>query len=238
MLRKLQDIIIRYKIPIITVLLVLFIDQVIKIYIKTHYILGEEHAVAGDWFILHFTENPGMAFGMQMGGSGGKLLLSVFRILASLFGVYYIVKIVRQKMHTGYIICVAMILAGAVGNIIDSMFYGLIFDKGTMLDPTTQEYVGYYGQAQFSGAGYSSFLHGCVVDMFYFPIVSGTFPDWFPIWGGEPFEFFRPVFNFADASISVGVICILLFQRKFFKNKPVTQNNHEESKPEENKVPI
>lgn len=202
-----------------TVFLVLLIDQSIKIYIKTHYMLGEEYAVAGDWFILHFTENPGMAFGMRLGGTSGKLLLSVFRILASVFGVYYIIKIVRQKMHAGYIICVAMILAGAVGNILDSMFYGLMFDKGTTFDPASQEYVGYYGLSEFSGEGYASFLHGCVVDMFYFPIISGTFPDWVPFWGGEPFEFFRPVFNFADASISVGVITILIMQKKFFKHK-------------------
>lgn len=231
MLKKFTDTLIRFRIPILTVLLVLLIDQIIKIYIKTHYFLGEEHAVAGDWFILHFTENPGMAFGMQMGGSTGKLALSLLRIAASFFGVYYIIKIVKSKMHKGYIVCVAMILAGAVGNILDSMFYGLMFDKGTVLDHATQEYIGYYGLAKYGSDGYAGFLHGCVVDMFYFPLVSGTFPEWFPIWGGEPFEFFRPVFNFADASISVGVVAILLFQRKFFKKPEKTSENGEQETP-------
>jgi signal peptidase II len=209
--------ILKYKYPIITVLLVLLIDQFIKLYIKTHFMLGEEYKVAGDWFILHFTENPGMAFGMQLGGSFGKILLSVFRIIAAAFGVYYIIKIVRAKEHNGYVVCVALILAGAVGNILDSMFYGLIFDQGTTLDVASGEYVPYYGIAEYSSQGYAGFLHGCVVDMFYFPIIQGTWPDWFPIWGGEPFEFFRPVFNFADAAISFGVGAILLFQKKFFK---------------------
>jgi signal peptidase II len=231
MLQTIKDKLYKYRFPLLTVFLVLLIDQSIKLYIKTHYFLQEEHAVAGDWFILHFTENPGMAFGMQMGGSYGKLMLSIFRILASVFGVYYIIKIVRQKMHTGYIICVAMILAGAVGNIIDSMFYGLIFDKGMVLDPETQQYVQYYGLAEFSSQGYSSFLHGCVVDMFYFPIVSGTFPDWMPIWGGEDFEFFRPVFNFADASISVGVVIILLFQKRFFRHGEKKKEEEQQQQP-------
>ncbi len=181
--------------------------------------IGEEHKVAGDWFRLHFVENPGMAFGMQLGGSFGKILLSVFRIIAAAFGVYYIIKIVRAKEHNGYVVCVALILAGAVGNIIDSMFYGLIFDQGTTLDMATGRYIDYYGVAEYSSQGYAGFLHGCVVDMFYFPVLQGKFPSWFPIWGGEPFEFFRPVFNFADASISFGVGAILVFQKKFFKPK-------------------
>src|ERR1700741_3161099 len=186
MFRKIAQILNKYKYPIIAILSVLLIDQSIKLYVKTHYFLGEEYKVAGDWFILHFTENPGMAFGMQMGGNFGKLALSVLRIFAAIFGIYYIIKIVRKGEHMGYIICVSMILAGAVGNILDTMFYGLIFDQGTVLDTQTQEYVGYYGLAEYSSQGYSSFLHGCVVDMFYFPIISGTFPNWVPFWGGEP----------------------------------------------------
>ena len=229
-MQRFKQILSKYKWPIIAILGVLVIDQAIKLYIKTHYYLGEEYKVAGDWFILHFTENPGMAFGMQLGGNWGKLALSVLRIFAAIFGVYYIIKITRKGEHTGYIICVSMILAGAVGNILDSMFYGLIFDQGTTLDMQTGEYVGYYGLAEYSSQGYSSFLHGCVVDMFYFPLVSGTFPDWFPIWGGEPFEFFRPVFNFADASISVGVFLILIFQKKFFKPKDKEDENEAPSK--------
>ena len=223
MFQRITQILKKYKYPIITILGVLFIDQAIKLYIKTHYFLGEEYKVAGDWFILHFTENPGMAFGMQLGGNFGKLTLSVLRIFAAIFGIYYIIKITRKGEHMGYIICVSMILAGAVGNILDSMFYGLIFDQGTTLDMATGEYVGYYGLAEYSSNGYSSFLHGCVVDMFYFPIISGTFPDWVPFWGGEPFEFFRPVFNFADASISMGVFFILIFQKRFFKPKEVKE---------------
>lgn len=211
--------ILNYKYPIITVFLVLFIDQFIKIYIKTHYVLGEEVRVAGNWFILHFTENPGMAFGMELGGSWGKILLSTFRIAAAGFGVYYVIKLVKQKEHNGYIVCVALILAGAIGNILDSMFYGLMFDQGTTLDVASGEYVPYYGLAEFSSQGYAGFLHGCVVDMFYFPVLKGTFPKWVPVWGGEPFEFFRPVFNFADASISAGVAALLIFQKRFFKHK-------------------
>lgn len=206
-----------YRIPLITILSILFIDQFIKIYIKTHYLLGEEYQVAGDWFYLHFTENPGMAFGMQWGGAIGKLILSLFRIIAAGFGLYYIAKIVKNKEHTAYIISVSLILAGAVGNILDSMFYGLFFDQGTTLNTSTGEYFPYYGLAEFSTQGYAGFLHGCVVDMFYFPLFSGNFPEWLPVWGGEHFEFFRPVFNFADASISTGVAIILLFQKKFFK---------------------
>ena len=208
-----------FQYALITVLGVLFIDQFIKIYIKTHYMLGEEYHVAGNWFILHFTENPGMAFGMQWGGAVGKILLSTFRIFAAAFGVYYLIKIIKNKEHLGYIISVSLILAGAVGNILDSMFYGLMFDQGTTLNTETGDYYPYYGLAEFSTEGYASFLHGCVVDMFYFPLLSGTFPDWFPIWGCEPFEFFRPVFNFADASISFGLGIIFVLQKKIFKQE-------------------
>lgn len=189
-----------------TVLLVLLIDQAIKIYVKTHFMLGEEHNIAGNWFIIHFTENPGMAFGMEFGGDYGKITLSVFRILAAIFGVYYIGRIIKTKQHIGYVLCVALIFAGAVGNIIDSMLYGLLFSNSD------------FQLAGFMPAegGYAGFLHGHVVDMFYFPLIDGTFPKWFPVWGGEPFQFFRPVFNFADASISMGVILILIFQKRFF----------------------
>lgn len=171
--------------------------------------LGEEYAVAGNWFILHFTENPGMAFGMEFGGDYGKIILSLFRIIAAIIGVFYIRNLLRDNVHKGYIISVALILAGAVGNIIDSMFYGLVF---TDSDFRVSEFVS-------PGSGYAGFLHGKVVDMFYFPLVEGTFPDWFPVWGGEPFEFFRPVFNFADMAISFGVGIIIAFQRVFFPRK-------------------
>lgn len=154
--------------------------------------LGEEIPVFGNWFIIHFTENNGMAFGMELGVSYGKLLLSLFRIIAVSGIAYYLYTLIRDKAHQGYISCISLIFAGAIGNIVDSVFYGKIF-------------------------GYESWLHGRVVDMFYFPIVQGTYPAWFPIWGGEYFEFFRPVFNFADSSISIGVFLIIIFQKRFFK---------------------
>lgn len=206
----------KFKIPLITILSVLLIDQFIKIYIKLHYPLGEVGKV-GDWCILHFTENPGMAFGFEFGGDFGKLALSVFRILACVAGVFYIRHITKKKEHWGFIFSVSLILAGAMGNILDSAFYGLIFDKGTMFNPEFNEYVPYDGVANFSSNGYAPTMYGCVVDMFYFPIVNGHFPDWFPIWGGEDFQFFRPIFNFADAAISGGVIIIILFQKRFSK---------------------
>ena len=193
------------KIALFVIFGVLLADQLIKIYIKTHFVLGEEHVFAS-WFKLHFTENPGMAFGIEFGGSFGKLLLSVFRICAAIFGIYYLRQIIVKKFHPGYIAAIAFIFAGAVGNIIDSMFYGMVFNE-SFIEP-----------AKFMPAegGYAGFLHGRVVDMFYFPIVEGFFPKWFPIWGGEDFMFFRPIFNFADFSISTGVGIILVFQKRFF----------------------
>lgn len=204
----------RYRIPLLTVFLVLIVDQVIKLYIKLNYPLGEVTRLA-DWCIIHFTENPGMAFGFEFGGEIGKLALSVFRILACVGGAFYIRHIIRQREHPGFVFSVSLILAGALGNIFDSAFYGLIFDRGTTLHEEFREYVPYDGIAQLTTSGYAPTMHGCVVDMFYFPIINGQFPDWFPIWGGEDFQFFRPIFNFADASISAGVICILLFQKRF-----------------------
>jgi signal peptidase II len=177
--------------------------------------LGEEFSVIGDWFIIHFTENPGMAFGMQFGGDFGKLALSIFRIIAVLGIGYYIYKLCKEKAPQGLIISFSLIFAGALGNIIDSAFYGLIFSES------------YYQTATFLPAegGYAPFLYGKVVDMLYFPLISGTFPNWFPIWGGDEFLFFRPVFNVADVSISVGVGLIILFQRKFFMEEETSVEN-------------
>jgi signal peptidase II len=206
----------KYKIPLLAIFSVLFIDQFIKIYIKLHYPLGEVKRVAGEWFILHFTENPGMAFGLEFGGDYGKLILSSFRILASVAGVWYVIHIVKKGEHPGFVFSVSLILAGAVGNILDSTFYGLMFSESDE-----------FNVSKFLPAegGYAGFLHGRVVDMFYFPIWNGTFPSWFPIWGGEDFQFFRPIFNFADFSISCGVGIILVFQKKFIKEKtPVTDS--------------
>ena len=211
----------RYRIPLITIFLVLLIDQFIKIYIKLNYPLGEVARIA-DWCILHFTENPGMAFGFEFGGQAGKYALSIFRVLACIGGVFYIRHIIRHREHPGFIFSVSLILAGALGNIFDSAFYGLLFDRGTSLHPEYNEYIPYDGIAQIGNGGYASMMQGCVVDMFYFPIINGHYPDWFPIWGGEDFQFFRPIFNFADAAISAGVICIILFQKRFATSQKTT----------------
>jgi signal peptidase II len=205
---------VKYRIPLITVFTVLFIDQFIKIYIKLNYPLGEVSRVFGDWFILHFTENPGMAFGLEFGGNYGKLILSVFRVLASMAGIWYVGSIVKKREHWGFILSVSLILAGAIGNILDSAFYGLMFSESDEFNVS---------KFMPPEGGYAGFLHGRVVDMFYFPIYDGRFPDWFPIWGGEDFQFFRPIFNFADASISVGVGIILVFQKKFIKQDQALQ---------------
>ena len=185
-------------------------DQSLKIFIKTHYHAGEWHPIAGNWFRLYFIENEGMAYGWKFGGNWGKMLLTLFRLAAVIFGVFYIKKIIEKKYHPGFIICAALIFSGALGNLIDSMFYGLIFEDSSGLS---------YNVAKiFPEHGYAGFLHGKVVDMLYFPIIRNAhFPAWVPFWGGEDFEFFRPIFNLADASISTGIITILVFQKRFFK---------------------
>ena len=183
-----------YTKPLIAIFLVLLADQVLKTWIKTHMYLGQEFNIIGRWFIIHFTENNGMAFGMEFGGEFGKLALSLFRILAVGgigYGLHYLIK---HKYHRGLILNVALIFAGALGNIIDSVFYGKIY-------------------------GYETWFHGRVVDMLYFPIAEGHFPSWIPIWGGDEFVFFRPVFNLADAAISIGVIMILINQKRYFKHE-------------------
>lgn len=197
-----------------TVLAVLFIDQLLKIWIKTHMYLGQEFHVFGDWFIIHFTENIGMAFGMEFAGDYGKLLLSVFRIIAIGAIFWYVAILAKQRVKTGLLISIAFILAGAIGNMIDSAFYGLIFNHS------------FFQIASLfpSEGGYGTLLHGSVVDMLYFPIVSGVFPNWIPLWGGQEFEFFRPVFNIADASITTGVAMMIVFQKRYFKDgKPIKQ---------------
>jgi len=192
-------------------------DQALKFWVKTHMLYGEQITIAPNWFRLFFIENEGMAWGWKFGGEWGKMTLTIFRLLAVIFGVFYIRNIVRKKYHRGFIVCVGLIFAGALGNLIDSMFYGLIFSASDHGLPLAKAFP--------AGGGYAGFLHGRVVDMLYLPIIENkTLPSWVPIWGGENFTFFSPIFNIADASISIGVIVILLFQKRFFRKKPQEQH--------------
>jgi signal peptidase II len=203
------------KIILIIILTILVIDQALKFWIKTNMALGDEFRILGDWFIIHFVENNGMAFGFEFAGEYGKMFLSIFRIIAVTVIGWYLVRMVRKNESFGFLLSVALIFTGALGNIIDSAFYGLLFDHS-------------YGQvASFlpEGGGYNTFLHGKVVDMFYFPILTGTYPDWFPFWAGNEFIFFRPVFNIADSSITVGIFLILLFYRKHFDHGTQPHDN-------------
>lgn len=189
------------------IFLILFVDQFLKIWIKTHMQIGQEIRLFDSWGLIHFIENNGMAFGMEMGGKAGKFILSIFRIIAITGIGFFLSSLIRKKASVGLILAVSAIMAGAIGNIIDSAFYGLIFSES-------------YNQAAIlfpPGGGYSSFLHGRVVDMFYFPIINTHWPDWSPIRPGQSFVFFRPVFNVADSAITCGVISIILFQKKMFK---------------------
>ncbi len=190
--------------PLLIVVGVLLIDQLVKLYIKTNFYLGEEIHVLGNWFRIHFTENYGMAFGLEFGGKGGKILLTLFRLVAVGFIGWYIFDLTTKNANKWYIISWALILSGALGNIIDSVFYGVIF-------------------------GYDSWFHGRVVDMFYFPIIQTTIPETWPFWAGEDFEFFRPVFNVADAAISVGFVIILSGQKTFFKEETTSTQIDDEA---------
>ena len=206
---------------VIIVLFVLIADQMLKIYVKTSLPLNTSKIVADNWFQLYFVENPGMAYGWKFGGNWGKIVLTIFRLGAVVFGTWYLGSIIKKGYSKGFVICAALIYAGALGNLIDSCFYGLVFDKGMVFNKEINDYINYSGLAVFANKGYAGFLHGNVVDMLYFPIIRGSFPNWFPIWGGEPFEFFRPIFNIADAAISTGVITIFLFQKRFFRQRVV-----------------
>ena len=193
---------------ILMILLVLVIDQVTKILVKTTMHIDEMIPVISDRVFVYFVENPGFAFGLNIGGTLGKIALTLFRLVASVFIGIYIHRLIKRDAPLDVIIGLSAILAGAAGNIIDSAFYGLIFNEST------------YGTvAEFMPAtgGYAPFLQGNVVDMIYCPVLRGTFPNWFPLWSGEPFTFFRPIFNIADSAITIGVFYLLIFQHKFFK---------------------
>lgn len=202
------------KKSLITIFLVLIADQMLKFWIKLSMTLGEENPILGSWFNLYFTENNGMAFGMQFGGDFGKLFLSIFRILAIIAIGIFLFHLIRKKRNTGLIISISLIFAGALGNILDSVFYGILFTQST-----------YHTVATFAaeGQGYASILHGRVVDMLYFPIIDitqATGPSWFPSWvyGSDGhFTFFRPIFNMADSAITCGVAWLLIFERKGLK---------------------
>ena len=211
----------RGRMAVLLVIAILLIDQVIKIWVKTSMSLGESIRIT-DWFYINFIENNGMAYGMQI---GSKLALSLFRVVAIIVLGCYIWRLVRKPgVRWGYIVLLSMVLAGAAGNLIDCMFYGLCFNASSF--HVVSHYVGF-------GNGYAPFLMGKVVDMFYFPLIETTYPDWFPLWAGERFVFFSPVFNFADSCISVGVVALLLFYRKEISEitiKGVNKEGVEEAK--------
>ena len=189
----------------LTAFILLLIDQILKVWVKTHMFLGQEYPIF-DWFIIHFTENNGIAFGIEFGGYTGKTLLTLFRIIVVAIGIKYVIPLVKKNISDGALVALGLIIGGAIGNIIDSSFYGLIFNDS------------YNNIASLfpDSGGYSSLLHGKVVDMLYFPLLNSHYPEWLPILGGDHFIFFRPVFNIADAGISVGIFMILLFYRKEF----------------------
>ena len=206
------------RLATLIIVAILLIDQAIKIWVKTSMTLHESIHIT-DWFYISFIENNGMAFGMQL---GSKIILSLFRVAAIAALGYYIWLEVGKKARIGYLVCLSMVLAGAAGNLFDCMFYGLVFNN------SSEFYQSYF--VPF-GTGYAPFLMGKVVDMFYFPIIETTWPDWMPFWGGEDFVFFSPVFNFADASISVGVVLLLLFYRQEISQITLKKKEPVESEP-------
>jgi len=198
---------IQHKVTLLIILL-LILDQVTKILVKTNMTYGETIHLLGSWCQIHFIENNGMAFGVELGGKTGKVILTLFRIIAVSGLIYFISLMIKKGAPVGFVLALGLITTGAAGNIIDSMFYGLIFS-----DSPYHEVATIFPE----GGGYSSFMHGRVVDFAYFPMIKGTYPEWFPWKGGDSFLFFRPVFNLADSCITVGVAWILLFQRKFLR---------------------
>lgn len=197
------------KKAILVIVLVLIADQALKIFVKTTMPLGSTNPVIGDWFLIRFIENRGMAFGIDIPGKVGKPVLTIFRILAAGIIAWYLRSLIVKNVSTGFILCISLILAGALGNIIDSVFYGLIFSESSYF---------VVAEAFPENGGYAGLLHGKVVDMLYFPVINRNYPTWFPFVGGQKFIFFRPIFNIADSAISIGVVAILIFQRKYLKD--------------------
>lgn len=210
---------------ILTIFVVLLIDQILKIWVKTNILYGDGFQMLGlSWARIHFVENEGMAFGLSFGGVIGKYMLSIFRIIMVGFLFYILRNLLIHKETYGLLISFSLIIAGAMGNILDSMFYGIIFSESF--------YHGGLAVMFPEGGGYGSFLTGKVVDMLYFPLIDAVLPEWMPLVGGERFEFFRPVFNIADSAITVGVVSILVFHRRFFKSEQKhtkAQDSHADS---------
>lgn len=201
-------------ISVAVVILLLIVDQLSKIWVKTHMGLYDTIHIT-EWFKIYFVENNGMAFGIE---AGGKLFLSLFRIIAVVLIIFYLHRLLKLNYKSGFIVCISLILAGAAGNIIDSIFYGVIFEAS---------YPGHVASFVPWGEGYTTLLHGKVVDMFYFPLFSGTYPDWMPFVGGEDFLFFRFIFNVADSAITIGVILLLLFYRKTLSYSLLSKSERE-----------
>lgn len=202
---------------LLIVFVIVILDQITKFYIKLHFYLGEEHFIIGKWFRLHFIENDGMAWGWKFGGNIGKVILTSFRLLAVIWGFYYLTTFFKKRFQTAFYVFLALIYGGAIGNLIDSLFYGLIFSESHYFTNSA-------AQLFPKDGGYAGLFFGRVVDMLYFPIIRDAhFPNWIPFIGGNQFEFFSPVFNIADMAISTGVITIWIFQKKLLTNKETLQ---------------
>ena len=213
------------KRALITIASILLLDQVSKFLVKLNMSLYDSFSVLGDSFRIHFIENPGMAFGMEFGGEWGKLFLNLFRIAAVILLFVILKRAVLKGAYKGFVISLSMIIAGALGNILDSALYGMIFSKSARFGGSAELFP--------DGGGYAGFMQGKVVDMLHFPLFQGHFPNWFPFWAGEEFLFFRPVFNIADSAITIGIFWIILHQKKYLGEKGRARTPSEDRAPEE-----